>query len=236
MNEGGGGLVQDASGYEHHGVLTGGAWTPYLGSAGLLFDGSGDLVQGPYKSQLTFVGIGFSIEAWVTFSAVASIQAIVGKPFNTTHTSPFFDWLILANGTAFQARVGASAVGTSFTLATNTLYQLVFTADGVDWRWYVNGVLDSQGNNTALPTDTNAQGVRIGANADGGEVLTGGIHLVRLWGRPITSREVSRLWTDPYEMFRTPPLKQIATAAAAGRLRYQNPLDGLGNYYRGGAS
>jgi hypothetical protein len=206
FNEGTGANVYDLTGNMHIGVLTNMApasdWIGGNNGWELDFDGSDDRIEIAYDNSLDLLS-GFTLELiFTTGASLPAIQALIGKPFTTTHSSPFFDWsLALTSAGIIEARTGATTNQTaSSTVVTNTRYHLIFTADGVNWKIYLDSKLINTFVESALPTNTNSQNVRIGANRAGGERFNGSMELVKIYDIALSSAQVERSFVNPYEL------------------------------------
>jgi hypothetical protein len=200
----------------------------------LVYDGSNDYVQMPYTAALNCTG-GITIAAWIFLTSAFGGKVVVGKPFTTTHTSPFFDWLMYINSTV-TFRIGTQVQTSTSSITQSVWTRIMLVADGTNWNFYLNGILDKTLTLAVLPTNTNSQGVRIGANVAAGEVFTGGIDDVAVWNRGLSATEAQA----DYDLSRTyyPGVLNrisfdVAGMASTGTLR-RVPLTGGIYEQRGG--
>ncbi len=143
------------------------------------FNGSSRYITIPYSSTLNCTS-GITIHAWI--NSASTNRSVVGKMFAATHTSPFFDWnMYYASGPRLNLRVGSTTNTSTNTVSNSTWIHVVLVANGTDHRIYINGTLDRTITTSVLPTNTNSQPVRIGANATPGEYFNGTIDEVEVF-------------------------------------------------------
>lgn len=222
LNEACGNRVFDLSRNLNHGTLVNmtpaNSWVGGRNGYALNFGGIGsdDYINVPYNETLN-LSSGLTIEAVINPSNVTGVHIIAGKPYTTTHSSPFFDWLLAINNDKLVIRVGTStADGTENSIAVDTVYHVACTITGQTYyKIFINGILDIAEIDSALPSNTNSQDIRIGANRANNEEFDGQIGFVRIYDRPKTDLEILQVALDPYAMFR-PNISLPFGIAAAG--------------------
>lgn len=158
------------------------------------FNGSSRYITIDYNSALNCTS-GITIHAWINPSSTS--RSVIGKMFNTTHTSPFFDWnMYYAAGPRPNFRIGLATNSSTNTTTNSTWIHLVMVANGTDHRIYINGALDKTTTTTTLPTNTNSQPVRIGANASPGEYFNGIIDEIEVLNTPMSADWVAYSYTN----------------------------------------
>jgi len=151
----------------------------------LKFDGIDDHVVVPHSDDLSLVGGGLSIVAWINPSAPAGHQAIVTKGSRN-------EYFFKLHGSA-KVEFGMPGVGgmrTETVLSADTWYHVAATSDGVTAKLYIDGVQDGEdGGGWGL--DTNETDVHIGgwAGVDGNQFL-GIIDEVAIYNRSLSSDEM----------------------------------------------
>lgn len=188
-------LTTDASQNGNNGTNTGVTSTSSgkIGDAGV-FNGTSNYITIPYSSTLNCTS-GVTIHAWINASSTS--RSVVGKMFNTTHTSPFFDWnMYYAAGPRVNFRIGLATNSSTNTVTNSTWIHVVMVANGTDHRIYINGALDKTITTATLPTNTNSQPVRIGANATPAEFFAGTIDEIMVFSAAQSADWVAYSYTN----------------------------------------
>lgn len=177
----------------------------------------------PYSERLNlFTGLTIAVRFT---PQIGSLFPVIGKPFAVTHTNPFFDWaLIIRADGPINIRIGTASIFTTTNLLDDTLYDVAVTADGVNYRFYIDGDLIQTSSSSALPTNTNSQDIRIGTNADDGEDMPAALDYIYVWNRALPPKSLRDIKENPYDMFR--PKRRIAmpvAAPAGGFIPYPYP-------------
>lgn len=187
-------LESDASANGNNGTNTGVTNTTGKIGQGGSFNGSSRYITIPYSSTLNCTS-GITIHAWVNSTATG--RSVVGKMFAATHTSPFFDWnMYYAAGPRLNFRIGLATNNTTNTVSNSTWIHVVMVANGTDHRIYINGALDRTITTTTLPTNTNSQPVRIGANASPGEYFAGTLDQIEVFSTAQSADWVAYSYTN----------------------------------------
>jgi hypothetical protein len=172
-----------------------------------------NVVAGNYFPASNCTG-GVSMVARLTSGA--TLTTLMGKPFAATHTDPYFDYgIFYYDAASVECRIGS--ITQTFSVATDAEHAttIAFTADGVNWNFYVDGLLVSSVANTGLPSNTNSQPIRVGTNAEAGEAFTGGIHYAYVFDYALTGGQVMALNVEPFSVFKPISGASLVTASAA---------------------
>lgn len=216
MGEGGGrpyDLVDDAPA-----PLSGGLrWSTGKYGAELLGDNTNGFASFPNKARYNVVG---PISACALFRIPAagftSWHQIVQKPFTTTNTSPFMDWglAVLEFFGGYSVILAANGDTSGGGVISNPLGRWVHavgTRDGTNIRIYLDGGAPTVTAQSNLPTNTNSQPVRIGANADAGEPWGGDIAFAAVWNRTLGGDEARALYAEPFGMLAPAPIRRFSS-------------------------
>jgi len=167
------------------------AVSAHAGDYALDFTTGNDHMEVPYDASLNLPD-GVTIETWVNFDNVAGgIMVIIGKPYDETHTSPYFDWSFAIQNDDILFRIGTSQWQISNILSVDTWYHIVLTADGTKKRLYIDGSPQDSTTSTGLPSNTNSQGVLFGQNASSAEEFDGTIDEVRIYNVALSAAQIS---------------------------------------------
>lgn len=139
-----------------------------IGESSLLCDGSGDYLSTPDSSDLEFGSDPFTVECFVRFDSVSSVQGIVSKLSNSTG-GPIWAMRYNSGSNAFGFTYGSTASGGTFTdvgvTMTPTIGRWYFLAadfDGSRLRFYLDGVKSNHTDAfTGMPNSNG--GMRIGS-------------------------------------------------------------------------
>ncbi len=188
--------VKDYSGYGNNGVVYSGASEEgtyidgVIGQA-LSFDGDNDYISIPHHASID-LSLPFTLEAWVKRETQTDVIGdIINKVIN-------YQLKIESDGTV---QVGYRDAGenwrtldSSFDLIISTWYHIVITyeASGADtvMQMYINGTLDNSGTRAGQPQSW-GDVLTLGAYAVGTERFCGLIDEPRIYGRALSSDEVS---------------------------------------------
>jgi hypothetical protein len=165
---------------------------------------SDDLITFPHDSKLDLAdGTGITLAARLAPTLGTGLAAFFTKPFAATHTDPFYDWsMLVRNSGEINIRIGSTSQISTLTIPAAVETNVVITADGVEWKWYINGLQQEEFFSATLPTNTNSQPIRLGTNADGNEDYSGKLNYAYAWNRALNANEILELHRDPYAMFR----------------------------------
>lgn len=186
----GGSKIYDRSPYGNVGTITGATWKRLpSGLWYLSFDGSDDTINCGNSPSLEIVGQ-ISIEFWFYYpTAFTKNETFFSKPTGAVqdinlyyyHAGGYFIYVI--NGT-WCLRLAKTE------LTVGAWNHLLFTIlDGTtDNHAYVNGV-DKATNQNAPTMTSGTSNLYIGSYIDGGEYVTGGLALIRLYNRVLSNFE-----------------------------------------------
>ncbi len=204
------GLVfKDLSWLRNDGVIgSAPTWNPTeFGSALQMTTASTSKVAVTYQTQYNCLnGVSISVRVKTPSSFTNTFRSIFGKPFASTHTSPFFDWSVgmpFTDSTHVQVefRVGSTVGDTgATTFGVSTWVHIIATQQSNgDMALHVNNVLNiTTASGAALPTNTNSQDLKFGINAGNSENFEGIIEHAFLWDRGLSTSEVLELFKNPY--------------------------------------
>ena len=197
FNEGSGTTANDSTGNANTATLVGGparvAGTTGHGNA-ISFTSNGQYLNVPNSSTLDISGTGLTLSMWVNPATSAADSVLIGKFWNPTMTSPYYQYGIELDGGKtphFYLGSGANLLGAAMgsALTANQWSHLAVVFNGSTVQFYVNGVLKSTVN---LSGSITARGnvLRIGADAGPGQFFKGSVDDVRIYNRPQTAAEV----------------------------------------------
>jgi hypothetical protein len=198
-----GSLLYDSSGKRNTGILTGGftaasGWTTGPNGSALLLNGSTSFVDVP-KNNFVFNPN--------TITIYTKVQLI-------TYTS---DAYIISNGNSgadgfHLGTYGGSyfifffgSIASSFTYSAtaplmNVWYGVTVTFDGLNQRFYINGIFDSVGSPTTHWNPSSVD-MNFGRRGQGTNFENCVISEVMMWNRVLSPREILYLQSFPYDMF-----------------------------------
>ncbi|HWY29867.1 MAG TPA: LamG-like jellyroll fold domain-containing protein, partial [Candidatus Acidoferrum sp.] len=188
------GSANDASGNGDNGTLVGAAqYGPGINGQGLVLNGSGSGVQlgDPTNLQLQT----FSIAAWVkrTSTSVASYGS--GGAGTIVGDSPGGFYLAMnGDGTLVFSQLGNSSYLAGPAITDTNWHQLTVTMIGGSFVFYVDGQARSSQSYNVTFTFNGSLG--IGYRPDNGDNgFYGSLDEVRIYNRPLSSSEVTELYT-----------------------------------------
>ena len=203
FDEGTGTTANDSSGQTNTAILNNGvAWVSGKNGKAASFDGVNDYITIPNSASTNISGNAITLSMWINPQPLASGNSVViGKLWNTTQSSPFYQYgLELGGGNRTDFYVG-TASGPRVALAGTTLpfnqwSYLAITFDGAQVRTYVNGTLV---NTQALSATITARGnpMNIGADASTAQFYKGMLDDLRIYNRVLTQAQVQSDMTTP---------------------------------------
>lgn len=195
FGEGTGTTAADSSGNGNTATLVNSAtWAPGQYGGGLLFGGNSYLTV-PNSPSLDIAGTHLTLEMWVNPAGGSGDQVVMGKFWNTTMTSPYYQYGLefQNNGTIPVFEIGTPTSTIRATMSTSLPVgqwsHLAVTFDGSMARFYLNGNLL---NTPAMTTTITARGVdmRVGADISGFQFFKGTLDDVRIYNRTLDQAEV----------------------------------------------
>ena len=221
MNEGSGNTVQDLSGNGKTGTLIATAtWTPTIKySPGIVFDGDSDYIQIISGHQLTK----YTHEIYFIPGADTTTKPISGIAEEPGHA--VCDRIIFIDAAGkFSHYIfdGAEKYTVSTTAAqTGVPVHIVGTADGVNIKIYINGVLeDTTAAGNAFTGYTSPEYI-IGYLLNGtfmtpAQYSDGTVLLARNYNRALSASEIALLYREPFIMFERDPIELWTGATSVG--------------------
>ena len=175
-------------------LVNGPTWTQGRFGNALSFDGTNDYAgAASYNADLNLTS-GFTLSAWIYPRSRSGWQVIVGKPYSSSHTAPYFDWVMLLEASTGKlgALVGCngSDIMSNTAPALNAWTHVTVSYDGQSLRYYLNGTLDRTVLVGCTVPNGSSRAIRVGANASGQEVMNGSIDEVRIYSRAISAAEI----------------------------------------------
>jgi len=208
FDEGSGTVVNDASGNENNGTISGATWTTSgkYGNA-LIFNGTSALVTINNAPSLQLTS-GMTLEAWVYPTTVSNVWRDVIYKGNDNY---------YVEGTstnsslpAMRCTLGSPLYGT-VPLTVNTWAHLAATYDGATMRLYVNGTqVASRAQTGAIATSTYP--LQIGGDSIYGQYFAGLIDEVRIYNQALSVAEIQSDMNTPVTPPSTPTPTPTATA------------------------
>ncbi len=148
------------------------------------FDGTNDFIQIPDSSSLD-TGGNITIEAWIKHTNMANVEHILSHHSAGSRTGYLLNQF---TNDKFRVQLGdgggvwpaISAESTSAYTDPNAWYYVVFTSDGTNWQFYVNGTADGSGATVSIAPTANAFWIGDDVNAPGTRYWEGNIDEVRI--------------------------------------------------------
>jgi hypothetical protein len=163
------------------------------------FSGS-NYIKIPDSDSLTFTDT-FSFSLWAYAEYNSGYNYLLNKHIHNTNNDGSY-WLILMNGA--RGKFGGtdsssswSEVLTSSSLEQDTWTHIAFTYNNPNWKFYIDGSLDSSGSESYGITD-NSNDLYIGAEettSGVGYSFPGKLDEIRIYDRELSSSEVNSLYT-----------------------------------------
>ena len=171
-----------------------------FGSGAGSFDGSGDSLTIPNLGDWTFGSGNFTIDFWVRFNSVSSIQTVLAKRGNASTYGPF---VFLYNTSGSALKLYSSSSGSSWNISngvdiltsptTGTWYHIAVVRNGSSIKGYANGTKTLDITSSANLID-DGYGLSVGMELDSNFPFNGYLDDLRI------SKGVAR-WTADF----TPP-------------------------------
>jgi len=187
----------DLSGNNHNGTLTNGPIFSSTFKGGFLFDGINEHVSIPYSSIFNIQN--FTLSAWVRFVTFDTFNALLTNPQTGTidggWPSPYTSWMLRINSnTTITVAIGTSTTysgrGFSYTLSTNTIYNIVGTYNGSLAMCYING---SKLGESALSGTINYTSKPVVVGTDyGGSFSNCSIYNTSVYNRALSASEIAQ--------------------------------------------
>ena len=193
FNEGTGLTVNDSSGNNNNGTISGATWTTTgKYSNALSFDGTNDRVTVSDSASLD-LGVSGTISGWFKLAGLNTWRSLVAKgnansftahnygiEFNTNNQ---FE-IVLSNGSSYNYLISSTRV-----TDTANFHHFALTWDGSFVRLYIDGVLDSTWSQTVTPAG-NSSSLYIGQWGGNVDYFDGVIDQVRIYNRVVTASEI----------------------------------------------
>lgn len=153
------------------------------------------------QTGLDFTG-DFTLLAWIKPESVGSSRAVMGKYSTSGNQRSYILWHssdnimrlnVSSNGTSFNAAVGATA------LSAGTWYFVAGTYDGANLRVFLDGSVDSSGNNPkaySAGINDGTANFRLGRHGDGSWQYDGLMDMAAVFDRNLTIAEVAWVYNN----------------------------------------
>jgi hypothetical protein len=164
------------------------------------FNGLNSYIQVPYNIFASTVN--FSISFWVNFSSLTGNQFLFS---NIKVSGGIYKGFGIVKNTANKINLqiyGASStdIYSITTLNASTWYNIVITRNNLGSNIYINGALDNSDSSSVNPTYYTPQYSQIGAydntSSSLSYVTNGAIDELDIWGKQLTSTEVTELYNS----------------------------------------
>ncbi len=158
------------------------------------FDGVSHYISAPHQPYLNFPSGDFTVSFWAALNDLSRVQYLIGKDMGqgiqnkwiVTYMSPVgFGLFINGPGVAFA----------DLKPQVNTWHQFVFRKSGSDYSFCFDGSLASSGPGASSLRPDNTAPLTIGW-AEGPAFFGGKMDDIRIYGRALSSDEVSQLYTS----------------------------------------
>ena len=196
FNEASGGTSADSSGNSNTATLLNGVGriAGKYGN-GLSLDGTNDYLSAADSTSLNISGNALTLSMWLKPAGGAGDQVLLGKHWNTSMTSPYYQYGVeLQSGATtpvFQIGTtsGVQSVSMGSAVSTAQWSHLAIVFNGTTVKFYVNGALVSTQNLSATIT-ARPNPLRMGADADTSQFYQGLLDDVRIYNRAQTAAEI----------------------------------------------
>jgi glucose/arabinose dehydrogenase/PKD repeat protein len=194
FNEASGISTADSSGNNNTATLVNGlARAVGKYGSGLSFDGTNDYLSVPNSASTNISGTSLTISMWLNPSSNSGDKVVMGKFWNTTMTSPYYQWgLETSNGVPnFYLGLGTSTLNASMgsVVPLSQWSYLTVVFNGSQVQFYLNGTLVST---KPMSANITARGnsLYIGADVAPSQFYKGLLDDVRIYNRVLTQTEV----------------------------------------------
>jgi hypothetical protein len=196
FDEGTGTTASDSSGNGNIAALRNGVtWTAGHFGNGLAFDGTSGYLSMPNSPSLDISGNGLTLSLWINPQPLNGGDSVVfGKFWNTTMTSPFYQYGLELNGGNrpfffIGTNSGFLYADMGSTLAYGQWTHLAITFDGSQASFYRNGTLI---NSVPLAATIQARGnsINVGADITPAQFFKGSMDELKIYGRSLSPAEV----------------------------------------------
>ncbi len=193
FNEGAGTTSADATGNGSTATLVNGpTWSAGKHGSGLTLDGTNDYLSFAGTSH-DISGTNLTLSMWINPGSVSGDSVVLGKFWNTTMTSPYYQYGIELSGGRPNLQIGTASgtvVATMDTaLALNQWTYLTIVWNGSQALFYTNGTLVSTKTLNATIT-ARGNALRLGSDNNNQQYFKGQLDDVRIYNRALTAADV----------------------------------------------
>jgi hypothetical protein len=165
-------------------LLNGATFAAGRTGTALSLDGTNDYVSVPNSSTLDISGSALTLETWLYPTAITGDRVVLGKFWNTTMTSPYYQYGIELAGGAPTFCVGTAGglvgAGMGSALPPKQWSHLAIVCSGTKVQFYVGGALVSAKTMSATLTARGNQ-LRLGADNNTQQFFKGLMDDVRIY-------------------------------------------------------
>lgn len=195
FDDGGGTTASDSSGNGNTATLVNGlTWAAGKNGTAVNLDGTNDYLTVPNSSSINVSGNALALSMWIKPGSVSGDSVVFGKFWNTTMSSPYYQYGIELAGGRPTLYIGTSGglkgAGMDAALPLNSWSHLAIVFDGSQVRFYLNGAVSTTKPLAAVLTARSTP-LRLGADADTWQFFKGALDDVRLYNRTTTAAEVT---------------------------------------------
>lgn len=219
FNENGGSTVQDYSGNDNEGAITGATWGVGQFGPTLSFSGTGQYVSVGDIGSLASANQ-FTLVAWVRTPLASSPTDVIWDKTGAGTEDVFrMIWDAGENIWLYVYDTSDVAAIAKYTDAIPTghpdrWYHIVGVYDGSTVRVYVDTVEGGVSPAVAGPLKDSTSGIRIGAIYTGGNAWNGQIDVPKIYNRAWTPAEIQADFLYPFAAFKPDPI--IVTSGGGG--------------------
>lgn len=226
FDEAKGTLVADASGNGNTGTLVNApVWSTGKFGTALGF-GLGQFVTVPNTSTLDLGPNGLSVSFFAKITDYGRDQVLVGKPWNTTFTSPWYQFGVEYSASAkkivlYLGDTAGVPHAYSMPAPMGVWTHIAYTYDGATVKGYVDGALQvSVAGGFRIPA--NGLPVRVGLDPVGNQPTNGALDEIRLYNGALSQAEIAS--HAAAGVSRTNPPRQLAGDQTEGPVVYALPM------------
>jgi hypothetical protein len=224
MSEAGGNLVNDLSGNQNNGTITGAAWIAgHFGSA-ITTNGSTSYVKVPFRGLVQ--GAPFTVEFWACTDASVGWKGIfalvTSAPLMVLYFNDDYNGMI---GRLYTSGENGPSCQLSTAIDETLWHHYVCVSYGTTWTIYVDGIDRGQSGEAPLTANTDTYQFAFGyAHPSFFGALT--VEKASIFNRALTTGEVARLYMQPFEGFQRSRIElwTRALGPAGGGTGYEEPV------------
>lgn len=191
-------------------VASSGAWGTGAFGPHITLDGSSAYIEAAHEARFDLDALkAWTIGVWVYTTATPdNLDTLIAQGFDSNKVP----WNIDVRSGVFAVNQFPGSGGSEALSATTAAdavgrwLHIAGTRDASLLKIYINGVLEGQGSSNATAI-INAGAVRVGSLYGVGRHYPGHFASALLCNRALTQNQISRLYLDPWALYRVPPRK-----------------------------